>query len=30
MGPPPRYLVTRKLVSHFFKKYIPANPEGAS
>jgi hypothetical protein len=28
MAPPPKYLVTRKLVRHFLKKYIPTTPEG--
>lgn len=26
MGPPPNYLITRKLVRHFFKKYLPTKP----
>lgn len=26
MGPPPNYLITRKLVRHFFRKYLPQEP----
>lgn len=26
MGPPPNYLITRKLVRHFFRKYLPKEP----
>ena len=26
MGPPPKYVITRKLVRHFFKKSLPKTP----
>jgi hypothetical protein len=26
MGPPPNYLITRKLIRHFFRKYLPSEP----
>ena len=29
MGPPPSYVVTRRLVRNFFRKYIPNKPEGS-
>ena len=29
MAPPPKYLITRKLVRNFFKKYLPVQPPEA-
>ncbi|CAK61947.1 unnamed protein product (macronuclear) [Paramecium tetraurelia] len=26
MGPPPNYIITRKLIRHFFRKYLPQQP----
>lgn len=26
MGPPPNYLITRKLIRHFFRRYLPSEP----
>lgn len=28
MGQPPKYLVTRKLIRHYFKRYLPKQPSG--
>ena len=26
MAPPPKYIITRKLISHFFQNYLPTSP----
>lgn len=30
MGPPPNYVITRRLIRNFFKAYIPNTPEGSN